>query len=171
MNKLSIVILICVCLYAFLSCSKNEDQKPSEEIFEYDKYEQFKNWSISPREGYTYAFSNIVSDSIKNRFLINHEADSVLFLDVNSDKKEYVLYSRLSNKQKEILSEEMVLDYLNLGIEIMIYRIEDENEFLIITYKNDTYWYFFEFDDQDPPMLISNYKKMDSRWYKYLSAN
>lgn len=160
-------VIVCVCIILLLGCNNNVNQEPSLYFLKYDKYEIFVNWSISYREKNVYVFSQHVSDSIINRFIVDYNKDVALIMDTKSASKNYVPYSSFSKQQKEILSEDLILDYKYLGIEGLNYKLDGGNEYLILTKEGKTYWYFFELDISSPPKLMSNYRKIDSLWYQY----
>jgi len=168
MNKNYVADIMWILLLStLLSCTNETNKKDTFDLFKYEKFELFKDWVISPREKSVIIFDKVSSDSVENRFLVKREGSKILLLDTKDSPKTYVEYSDLATEKKEVISIEVINAYYELDYDEVIYKDEQGNSFLIISNAKKTYWYFFKFNPLNPPMMISNFDKIDDKWYVF----
>lgn len=156
-----LVVLLC-SLFLFSCTIKNKQRI---DLFTYDGFDQFKNWSISERDKSIAVFTKTKSDSIINRFFVAKEKGEFLVMEVLPPTNQYVVYSKLSEEQKKIIDENLIKDYYGIGYDRINHKMIGNNSFLIIGNKTEIYWHFFNLDTLNPPVMISKFEQVDKDWY------
>jgi len=163
--KILMVLIIAGC-----SNSKEGEQTTTSktQLFEYENYQDFKNWTISPRDNEITVFDYSKLDTTY-RLLVKQLSGEYLVFNSgfgNTPRSDsYVEYYQLSDSIKEILPIIVVDGYFSLGFNRISYREDDHNSFLIISSEKEAYWYFYNLDTANPPNLFENFKEIGDNWY------
>lgn len=166
MILIAVLLLISGCYEKFSDAA----EPLTIEEFKNFQFEEFKNWSIYPRDDLTYIFKNQVFDESESNtmsfFMIRKRGSDTLYMDV-LDKKEnnFVTYTELNDPSKKRLSQKMVKDFFGLGVEKLLYREVGNNEYIFFEEKKNNYWYFFKHDTVSPPFFFDDLIKIDSNLY------